>query len=191
VRSSTAERAEGSGLRAPGWQPMHTNTTVIGNSIAASLFMTAAYRFPLDRQRDRPCVLVGNCVIERRGTTAPLPVQALMPPAGRGGTPRPGRGVALCRQRGRARRPAAQKKRGDVNRQNQYRISIEELLRKEQRTLLDIARGTISEGRLVPALCRFRCYVNLEGTCEHGCPSVLKALMIRGFGWSEIPGNQA
>lgn len=92
---------------------------------------------------------------------------------------------------GRARRQAAQKKGGDVNRRNQYRISIEELLRQEQRTLLDIARGTICRGDLGPALCRYRCQVELEGTCEHGCPSVLKALMIRGLGWNEIPGNQA
>jgi hypothetical protein len=78
-----------------------------------------------------------------------------------------------------------------VSRRNQYRISIEELLRKEQRTLLEIARGTICRGDLAPALCMCRCQVELEGTCDHGCPSVLKALMIRGLGWNEISENQA
>ena len=91
---------------------------------------------------------------------------------------------------GRARRQAAQKKRGDVSRHNQYRISIAELLRKEQRTLLEIARGTICRGDLAPALCAQACQVEMEGTCEHGCPSVLKALMIRGLGWNEIPTDQ-
>jgi hypothetical protein len=77
-----------------------------------------------------------------------------------------------------------------VNRQDHYRISIEQLLRNEQRTLLDIARTTICGGHLAPALCIYACRVELEATCEHGCPSVLKALMIRGLGWNEIPGNR-
>ncbi len=78
-----------------------------------------------------------------------------------------------------------------MNRRNQYRISIEELLRKEQRTLLEIARGTVCRGDPAPALCVNGCQVELEGTCEHGCPSVLRALMIRGLGWKDIPDNQA
>jgi hypothetical protein len=78
-----------------------------------------------------------------------------------------------------------------VKRRNQYCISIEELLRKEQRTLLEIARGAICRGDLAPALCMYGCQVELEGACEHGCPSVLKALMIRGLGWNDIPGNPA
>ena len=81
-------------------------------------------------------------------------------------------------------RQGAQKKRVDVNR---YGISIEEMLRREQRTLLEITRGTICSGELAPALCKHACRVDLEGTCEHGCPSVLKALMIRGLGWNELP----
>jgi len=85
---------------------------------------------------------------------------------------------------------AAQIKRGDLSRRNQYRISIAELLRKEQRTVLEIARGTICRGDLAPALCVHACQVELEGTCEHGCPSVLKALMIRGLEWNEIPEHQ-
>ena len=78
-----------------------------------------------------------------------------------------------------------------MNRRKDYRISIAELLRKEQRTLLEIARGTICRGDLAPALCVYACQVELEATCEHGCPSVLKALMIRGLGWNEIPSDQA
>jgi hypothetical protein len=98
--------------------------------------------------------------------------------------------LALCKSGSRDRRKAAQKKRGDVNRRNQYRISIAELLRKEQRTLLEIARGTICRGDLAPALCMYACRVEMEGTCEHGCPSVLKTLMIRGLGWKEIPSDE-
>ncbi len=75
-----------------------------------------------------------------------------------------------------------------MDRRNQYRISIEELLIKEQRSLLEIARATICSGNPTPALCLHGCQVELEGSCEHGCPSVLKALMIRGLGWKEIPG---
>ena len=77
-----------------------------------------------------------------------------------------------------------------MDRRNQYRISIEELLIKEQRSLLEIARATICSGNPAPALCLHGCQVELEGSCEHGCPSVLKALMVRGLAWKEIPENQ-
>ena len=56
--------------------------------------------------------------------------------------------------------------------------------------MLQIAKATICAGEGAPALCRYGCKVELEGACEHGCPSVLKALMIRGYGWNEIPGQK-
>ena len=39
----------------------------------------------------------------------------------------------------------------------------------------------------MPALCRAGCLVELEGSCEHGCPSILKTLMIYGYQWTEFP----
>lgn len=77
-----------------------------------------------------------------------------------------------------------------MNHRNRYRISVEELVRRERRTLLEIARAAICKGEPAPALCLRQCRVDLEGTCKHGCPSVLKVLMIRGLGWNEIPGGQ-
>ena len=77
-----------------------------------------------------------------------------------------------------------------MSRRNQHYISIEEVLQRESRTLLQIAKATICSGEGAPALCRYECKVELEGACEHGCPSVLKALMIRGYGWNEIPGEK-
>jgi hypothetical protein len=77
-----------------------------------------------------------------------------------------------------------------VSRRNQQYLSIEEVLRRECRTLLQIAKATICAGEGTPALCSYACQVELEGTCEHGCPSVLKALMILGYGWNEIPGER-
>jgi hypothetical protein len=76
-----------------------------------------------------------------------------------------------------------------MNRRNQYRISIEELLRRERRTLLEIAHATICNGETAPALCIHECRVEIDDSCEHGCPSVLKALMIRGHRWNEIFGE--
>ena len=77
-----------------------------------------------------------------------------------------------------------------MSRRNQQYISIEEVLQREGRTLLHIAKATICAGEATPALCRYGCKVKLEGVCEHGCPSVLKALMIRGYGWNEIPSEK-
>ena len=76
--------------------------------------------------------------------------------------------------------------RGTVNRNPNW-ISIEEVLRREGRSLLQIAKGTICGGAVAPALCKAGCLVELEGSCEHGCPSIIKALMIHGYEWSEIP----
>jgi len=73
-----------------------------------------------------------------------------------------------------------------VNRNPNW-ISIEEVLRREGRSLLQIAKGTICGGAAAPALCRAGCLVELEGSCEHGCPSILKTLMIYGYEWTEIP----
>ena len=67
---------------------------------------------------------------------------------------------------------------------------MEEVLHREGRTLLQIAKATICAGQPPPALCCYGCRVELEGTCEHGCPSILKALMIRGYGWNDIPNGR-
>jgi hypothetical protein len=95
-----------------------------------------------------------------------------------------------CGQTGSRARRWRRRKRGDVIRRNQHYRSIEEVLQREGRTLLQIAKATICAGEGAPALCRYGCKVDLEGTCDHGCPSELKALMIRGYGWNEIPGKK-
>ena len=95
-----------------------------------------------------------------------------------------------CGQTGAAPAAKRRRKRGNVSRRNQHYISIEEVLRREGRTLLQIAKATICAGEGAPALCRYGCKVDLESACEHGCQSVLEALMIRGYGWNEIPGQK-
>ena len=70
---------------------------------------------------------------------------------------------------------------------NPHYLSIQEVLQREGRTLLQIAQATICAGEPAPALCHNGCRVELEGACEHGCPSILKALMIRGYGWTDVP----
>ena len=70
---------------------------------------------------------------------------------------------------------------------NPHYLSIDEVLQREGRTLLQIAQSTICAGELAPTLCHNGCRVELEGSCEHGCPSILKALMIRGYGWMDLP----
>ena len=67
---------------------------------------------------------------------------------------------------------------------------MEEVLQREGRTLLQIAKATICAGQLTPALCCYGCKVELEAACEHGCHSILKALMIRGYGWNDIPSEE-
>jgi hypothetical protein len=99
-----------------------------------------------------------------------------------------GESLAMCTSRSRDPLQGAQKKR-NVNRRNPYRISIEDLLRKEGRSVLEIAHATICRHEPAPALCMYACRVEMEGTCKHGCASVLKTLMIRGLGWNEIPGD--
>ena len=88
---------------------------------------------------------------------------------------------------GRARRQAAQKKRGDVSRHNQYRISIAELLRKEQRTLLEIARGTICRGDLAPALCAQACQVEMRTLVQARVPFGAEGADDSGVGMEQIP----
>ena len=92
-----------------------------------------------------------------------------------------------CGQTGAATAAKRRRKRGDMSQRNKHYISMEEVLQREQRTLLQIAKATICGGQLAPALCCYGCRIELEGACEHGCPSILKALMIRGYGWNDIP----
>jgi hypothetical protein len=58
---------------------------------------------------------------------------------------------------------------------NMNRITIAEYLKRDGRTLMDIARAVLLGDENAPALCEHGCEVEPDGKCCHGCPSILRA----------------
>lgn len=58
---------------------------------------------------------------------------------------------------------------------NPYRLSVEQFLELDGRPLDEILAAVVSDIEPAPALCTQSCEVEWDGTCPHGCPSLLSA----------------
>lgn len=58
---------------------------------------------------------------------------------------------------------------------NGHRLTIDEFLEQDGRTLEDICQAVIFGEENAPALCDEGCEVEPDGNCQHGCPSILRA----------------
>jgi len=67
-----------------------------------------------------------------------------------------------------------ERERLDVNR-NGNRLTMSEFLERDGRTLEDICQDVLFGEENAPALCDQGCEVEPDGTCPHGCPSILLA----------------
>jgi hypothetical protein len=52
---------------------------------------------------------------------------------------------------------------------------MEEFLEQDGRTLEEICQAVLIAEENAPALCDEGCAVEPDGTCPHGCPSILRA----------------
>jgi hypothetical protein len=59
--------------------------------------------------------------------------------------------------------------------QNTHRLSMEQFLEQDGRTLEEICHAVLFAEENAPALCDEGCEVEPDGTCPHGCPSILRA----------------
>lgn len=58
---------------------------------------------------------------------------------------------------------------------NADRITVEEFLARDGRTLDEIFQAVLFGDKNAPALCDHGCEVEPDGKCPHGCPSILIA----------------
>ena len=58
---------------------------------------------------------------------------------------------------------------------NTNRMTIAEYLKRDGRTLMEIAHAVLLGDENAPALCEHGCEVEPDGKCCHGCPSILRA----------------
>jgi len=58
---------------------------------------------------------------------------------------------------------------------NSHRLTMEEFLAQDGRTLESICQAILIDEENAPALCDEGCEVEPDGTCPHGCPSILRA----------------
>jgi hypothetical protein len=58
---------------------------------------------------------------------------------------------------------------------NTNRMTIAEYLKRNGRTLMEIAHAVLLGDENAPALCEHGCEVEPDGKCCHGCPSILRA----------------
>lgn len=56
-----------------------------------------------------------------------------------------------------------------------HRLTLEELLAQDGRTLEEICEAVLIGEENAPTLCDQGCEVEPDGVCAHGCPSVLRA----------------
>jgi len=56
---------------------------------------------------------------------------------------------------------------------NPNRLTVEEFLARDGRTLDEILQTVVYGDENAPALCDHDCEVEPDGTCSHGCPSIL------------------
>jgi hypothetical protein len=59
--------------------------------------------------------------------------------------------------------------------QNPHRLTAQQLLEQDGRTLEEICQAVLIAEENAPALCDEGCEVEPDGTCPHGCPSILRA----------------
>ena len=57
---------------------------------------------------------------------------------------------------------------------NPYRLSVEQFLSLDGRTLDEILAAVVCDIEPAPALCTQFCEVEWDGSCPHGCPSLLR-----------------
>jgi hypothetical protein len=79
-------------------------------------------------------------------------------------------------------------KGGEDMAQNPTCLSLTEFFEQHGCTPLQIAELTSCGDQPGPALCALDCTVDLNGTCPHGCLSVLLTLIQYGYEWKEILG---
>jgi len=58
---------------------------------------------------------------------------------------------------------------------NMNLMTIAEYLKRDGRTLTEIAHAVLLGDENAPALCEHGCEVEPDGKCCHGCPSILRA----------------
>jgi hypothetical protein len=79
-----------------------------------------------------------------------------------------------CGQVGAA--PAAKRRERKENRNGKRESSDHQrILKKDGRSLMEIAEAVMFEDENAPALCDHGCEVEPDGKCCHGCPSILRA----------------
>jgi hypothetical protein len=54
------------------------------------------------------------------------------------------------------------------------RLTLEEALERDGRTLHEIAQAALFGDENAPTLCDHGCEVEPNGTCPHGCPTLLR-----------------
>jgi len=57
---------------------------------------------------------------------------------------------------------------------NGHRLTIDQFLEEDGRTLEEICQAALFGEENVPALCDAGCEVEPDGVCPHGCPSILR-----------------
>jgi len=58
---------------------------------------------------------------------------------------------------------------------NQYRISVKQVAQERGLDVYELLEESGYDS-IVPACCKEGCEVEPDGTCEHGCPSILLSL---------------
>lgn len=58
---------------------------------------------------------------------------------------------------------------------NPYRLTVEQFLQLDGRTLDEILAAIVCDLEPPPALCTQFCEVEWDGACPRGCPSLLRA----------------
>jgi hypothetical protein len=56
-----------------------------------------------------------------------------------------------------------------------HKISLNDFLKQQGRTFEELARAVMFGDQNSIALCVEQCEVDADGTCQHGCPSFLRA----------------
>ena len=59
--------------------------------------------------------------------------------------------------------------------ENANLLTINEYLKRDGRSLMDIAKAVMFGDENAPALCDYGCEVEPDGNCCHGRPSILRA----------------
>lgn len=64
--------------------------------------------------------------------------------------------------------------------ENANLLTINEYLKRDGRSLMEIVEAVMFEDENAPALCDHGCGVEPDGSCCHGCPSILRAAGVIG-----------